>query len=173
MQAEGKKNPELFRHHLHIDLSVPVPTPSPLLPMPAGSIFCNGLISGTGIDFGKCYFMCIPGFYNSDRSSYNGCEAAYPTTQARNPLSNPFAITIPRPGGSPAPYPYVHGGYLIGDYEVEQYLFFLNVIYAQSIAPTPVRSPIKLPRNVFLMQHQWSLLEVQFGTGFPQPVVWY
>jgi len=134
MQAEAKKNPELFRHHLHIDLTVPIPTSVDTYP--AGSIFCNGLITADDTAFGKCYFACIPGFYNQDRKSFNGCEAAYTDGRA---------------------YPFLYGGYQIGDYHAEAYIAFL--------AQNPTR--FTLPIGIQLMNaHAGSYYGLL-------PVVWY
>jgi hypothetical protein len=105
MEAEAVKNPELFRHHLHIDLTKQVPTRFPGRFLPPGSIVCNNnLVDNSVLNNvnGKCGFMCIDGFANSDRESYNGCEA----------------VTTPA-------YPYIYGGYLIGDPLVERYIDFL------------------------------------------------
>jgi len=173
MQDEGKKNPELFRHHLHIDLSVPVVVPSPLDPMPAGSIFCNGLISSPDSPFGKCYFVCIPGFWNEDRYSYNGCEAAYPATggaSAPGPFDytpGPATIPLSPSTGATRTYPYIFGGYFIGDYEDETYINFLTGLYYASLGGQ--RSPIKLPINVNLMNYQLSLLYAPSV----QAILWY
>jgi hypothetical protein len=109
MELEAIKNPELFRHHLHIDLTKRVPTLFPGRFLPPGSIVCNNAIvdgtvlAGTAAQVnGKCAFMCIDGFANSDRESWNGCEGVAATA-----------------------YKYTYGGYWIGDPLVERYLEFL------------------------------------------------
>jgi hypothetical protein len=175
MHAESLVNPELFRHHLHIDLSVPVPTSVELLP--AGSIFCNNDIV-PGAPFGKCHFICIPGFENFDRNSYNGCESrnttsAAATAQYRFDFATPVG-TVSIPG--------LYGGYMIGDYEVEYYMAWLaNIVPALSL-------PIKLPQNIALMNYQLSALALcgPFPTSVPCalwpatpaspnliPILWY
>jgi hypothetical protein len=107
MEAEAVKNPELFRHHLHIDLTKEVPTSiSPLKFLAPGSIFCDNNMASTALSgglFGKCFFMCIDGFANTDRDSYNGCEDI------------DTLLT----------YPFDFGGYWIGDPHIEEYLDFI------------------------------------------------
>jgi len=158
MNEEAKVNPELFRHHLHIDLSVPVATS--IDPLPAGSIFCNNALV-TGANNGFCYFICLPGFVNTDLFSYNGCESA--TSPALIPYV-PLA-SQPTPGATAYRFPIVgypgtffgtFGGYLIGDYEVEYYIAWLNTIGSTL--------PIALPTGLANMNFQVST----FG-----PILWY
>jgi hypothetical protein len=110
MQAEARKNPWLFRHHLHIDLTKKVPTKIGR-DLPAGSIFCDNNLAATSVSGdtpGKCVFTCIDGFINADRDSWNGCEG----------ITSPF-------------YPHTYGGYWIGDPHVEDYLDFLGTASGQ------------------------------------------
>jgi len=185
MHEEGKKNPELFVHHLHIDLTVPIPVPAGLIPLPAGSIFCNGLIPTTTTPLGACYFMCVPGFTNKDRYSYNGCEYRNdeasnpnppnlnpdPNSQSSIPFGKPVSKTIfpyTPSAGSPNPtYPFRFGGYRIGNYNSEKLLFtyyslFLGVLGGKS-------SPIVLPIHIELMQLGVSNLY----NPIIQPILWY
>jgi hypothetical protein len=185
MQEEGQKNPELFRHHLHIDLSVEIPVPQGLDNMPPGSIFCNGLIPGAENPFGKCFFMCIPGFYNGNRFSYDGCEAKYdesPLGQSDIGSGDPIPYTpqqLVAPISVPAKpgqftYPFRFGGYRIGDYEEETYLWFLTTLYGATFPPISQDSPIILPINIQYMQYQVSDLLAGFGYPVtPQLIVWY
>jgi len=111
MQIEARKNPELFRHHLHIDLTKAVPTTLGRK-LPPGTIFCdNNLADPTlsGGTPGKCFFMCIDGFDNTDRVSANGCEG----------IKTPYYID------SAVTNDLIFGGYWIGDPHVEAYLDFL------------------------------------------------
>jgi len=120
MEAEGRKNPYLFRHHLHIDLTKKVPTL--LGDLPPGTIFCDNALSKTsGLYTGKCYFMCIDGFINTDQSGYNGCEA----------------ITAPA-------YPHLYGGYWIGDPHVEDFFTFLDLANQAGT----YRGHIAFPKNL-------------------------
>jgi hypothetical protein len=173
---------------LHIDLSVEVPVPQGLDNMPPGSIFCNGLIPGAENPFGKCFFMCIPGFYNGNRFSYDGCEAKYDETQLLGADQSAFqnlgvaGAEIPYnpqqlipPADTPAKpgqftYPFRFGGYRIGDYEEETYLWFLTTIYG-AIPFQP--SPIVLPINLQFMQYQVSNLFTQFYGAPASPIIWY
>jgi hypothetical protein len=147
MQEEGKKNPELFFHHLHIDLDAPIVTDAGTYP--PGSIFCNSISASSF--FGKCLFACVPGFINTDRSSFNGCEAANTTI-----------------GGG---YPFTYGGYLIGDYQVEKYLAFLQGLQAAN------NVPITFPKGLDYMPLKISLLytsATQFSNFLgAQPLIWY
>jgi len=117
MQREAIKNPDMFRHHLHIDLTASILTTvvsgTSALYLPAGSIICNeGIISPSLYDVnadaqGHCFFMCIQGFINENGYSDDGCESV-DTYQ----------------------YPYYYGGYWMGDPTVEEYFSFLcNTTY--------------------------------------------
>jgi len=119
MQDEAEKNPALFRHHLHIDLTKPMDTTISGKTLAPGTIICNNQLAASYISGGlngKCVFMCVDGFDNVDRNAYNGCEEVNGTTL----------------------YPYVYGGYWIGDPLVEAYLDFLcttsgNTLYTDEI----------------------------------------
>jgi len=124
MEAEAAKNPDLFRHHLHIDLTKPVPTSIPPKTLPAGSIFCNNNLADNTLSKGlngKCFFMCIDGFDNTDRFAYNGCEDINATVGAA--------------------YPYTFGGYWIGDPLVEDYLEFLCTTSSNTIFNVHITYP--------------------------------
>jgi hypothetical protein len=115
--------------------------------LPAGSIFCNNDIIPTA-DSGICHFICIPGFVNTDRFSYNGCESA-------RLAPNHYRFIFPNPIGD---IPAVYGGYMIGDYEVEYYMAWLN---------TAARAlPITLPTNVQLFNYQLSAFLIP-AIGWP------
>jgi len=173
MNEEAKVNPELFRHHLHIDLSAPIATS--IDPLPAGTIFCNNdLITTAGVNPGFCYFICLPGFVNFDLHSYNGCERAV------SPALIPFRDVLPAPGGQavpantayrfpivglPQPYFGTFGGFLIGDYEVEYYLAWLNTI--------GVSLPITRPTGVETMNFQISVNLNLMPAIVKQPILWY
>jgi hypothetical protein len=121
MQIEARKNPELFRHHLHIDLTKPVKTIVPGADLPAGTIFCNNGFADvalSGAYNGNCFFMCIDGFTNTNHKGYDGCEG-------KSGSFNTQYVTL----DPTSPLPYVFGGYLIGDPHVEEYLNFLESVY--------------------------------------------
>jgi hypothetical protein len=138
MQAEARKNPWLFRHHLHIDLTKPVPTTIGRN-LPAGSIFCDNNLAATSVSGGvngKCIFMCIDGFINANRRSWDGCEGianphwAYPVNSGYDgtavPTSNDEKSRCLVNPASPPYHCYLYGGFWIGDPHVEQYMFFLG-----------------------------------------------
>jgi hypothetical protein len=164
MEEEAIVNPELFRHHLHIDLTVPVLTTVETLP--AGSIFCNNELvaaTGTNIVYGRCYFVCIPGFYNGNGLSYDGCEARHPI------VTQPYRFVFPSVAST---IPLRYGGYMIGDYEVEYYMAWLT-----HIAPA---LPLTLPYNTGGFNYQLSLLYVDYRdwstvdwTTQRDQVLWY
>jgi len=156
MNSEAKVNPELFRHHLHIDLTVPVPTS--IRTLPAGTIFCNHDLVPAA-PFGYCHFICIPGFVNTDRFSYNGCEAAIPG----GPALGYNATIIASP--APVVVPLTFGGYWMGDYEVEFYMAFLRV--------RGPGLPLTLPINYQYFGTQSSLLYPVVPPAFPPPILWY
>jgi len=169
MNEEAKVNPELFRHHLHIDLSVPVATS--IDPLPAGTIFCNNELV-TGANNGFCYFVCLPGFANVDTFSYNGCESStgatlipYISPLLQNPSATGYRFPI---AGLPIVYNGTFGGYLIGDYEVEYYLAWLNTI-GKTL-------PITLPVGIDVMNSQLSVFgPIVNGAPVPPygPILWY
>jgi hypothetical protein len=164
MEEEAIVNPELFRHHLHIDLTAPVPTSVDTLP--PGSIFCNNDLVPSA-PLGKCHFICIPGFINDNGFSYDGCETLDPSP------TRPYRFIFP---GLPADIPLQYGGRMIGDYEVEYYMAWLNYV-----APT---LPLTLPYNyggfnfqlsAFLIDYTaWNVdfTDTTLGPAI-QPILWY
>jgi hypothetical protein len=123
MEAEAVKNPELFRHHLHIDLTKAVPTVLSRN-LPAGSIFCDNSLADPTL-VGKCFFMCIDGFANVDRTAFNGCEGRSSTYATY--WDDQVADGEDTYNGA-----YHFGGYLIGDPHVEEYFYFLEGIYTDT-----------------------------------------
>jgi len=164
MQAEAIKNPDMFRHHLHIDLTVPIPTglQPPNQFLPAGTIFCNynlaltTLYGGLAATNGKCFFMCIPGFVNLDGYSYNGCES-------------PDTVSVPT-----RTYPYVYGGYWMGDYIIEEFFFFF--CNTSSTNPLLFEGAVTVPSNVCVWNSRQSTGVVQNFDGtvpFSGIPIWY
>jgi len=160
MQDEARKNPELFRHHLHIDLTKIVPTTlSSGRSLPAGTIFCdNGLSLLTATDSsaaGKCFFMCIDGFVNADRESYNGCEG----------ISSPYYVH-PLTFGTPKGYG-GYGGYWIGDPHVEDFLAF----FCTASKDLTYNSVVTFPDNTCQWNTRTSALStLPAGLAIP---LWY
>jgi hypothetical protein len=155
LSEEAERNPELFRHHLHIDLSKSIQVTTDATPLLPGSIFCNNGAITTPNSNGKCYFACVTGYRNSDGRSYNGCEDVDSVT----PASYPHVGTLGEP----------FGGYWIGDPEAEAYIDFLCDI-DQGVILDANNQPIRLnaPRNVCLSAQRIS-------GGFPTlgPILWY
>jgi len=110
--------------------------------------------------------MCIPGFENTDRNSYNGCEGVNSTAGAAG-----YRFQIAGVGDIPGTY----GGYRIGDYEVEYYMAWL---YTAGSA-----LPIQMPMNNVIFNTQWSALYAvaswpianpnPTATANLRPILWY
>jgi len=151
------KNPDLFRHHLHIDLEVEIPTLASnddgQINLAPGSIFCNeGLISGW--EGGKCYFACIEGFTNRNRKSFDGCELAVGLDSLTSSLPD---------------YPYTYGGYMIGDYDVEDFLEFLIDFTGTGLTlPRNLEFP-----NAIVTATGFSDMHDQFSILHSSLIIWY
>jgi len=101
--------------------------------------------------------------------SYDGCEAKWDDNgQSDFP-----------PGSTPYPwaavagktvYPFYFGGYRIGNYENEKYLWLLTLLYGSG------NSPITLPNGLLTMQYQTSLLYSYYPDPLALPqslIIWY
>jgi len=157
LSEEAERNPELFRHHLHIDLEKKIQATTDPNPLPPGSIFCNnGAISDPNFN-GRCYFACVTGFENLDHQSYNGCEA---------PNDDNPAVLYPYSGLNPAEH---FGGYWIGDPLAEGYLNFLCDIDLGAIVDD-IGNPLRLtvPRDICRSALRRS---GAFSVGLP--LLWY
>jgi len=143
MEAEAVKNPDMFRHHLHIDLTVEIPTTLTSAGnqfLPPGSIVCqNQLVAHSfNIPDGRCAFMCITGFANGDPLSYNGCESASLSTS----------------------YPYIYGGFWMGDPIIESFFSFLCTAYTDSTIS--IQFPINVCDFNTRYSEEWSTIPMWY-----------